>query len=111
MRKLEIYGLLQEERDLPFVVTFLDGDSYNWRDLDPCNSLGETEEPIQVFFSDCIGVCKGRANAYQNPIAASPLVFWETMAPKEPVIARYLTDDIRIIYDERKDYNIYKRDT
>jgi hypothetical protein len=111
MKKAEIYGLLQKERDLLFVVTFFDGDSYNWRDLDPCSSLGESEEPIQIHFSNCIGVCRGQINAYQNSEASSPLIFWEATEPKEPVIARYLTDDIQSIFDEKKGYKIYERDT
>jgi hypothetical protein len=100
--------MLPKFQDDDCIVTFLDGDAYEIRDLD-----------IQGFFEDRFEICAEFAKclrpsgALTQAVAEGYLktvgVGWTSAKPRTPVSKTYLIEEIESVFDRNKNYCAYER--
>jgi len=107
--------LKRVNHDPDFLITFSDGDGYLLMHVDINGSFninGELESlRLDVEFKHCLKPSKKQRLAWDAGRLQLPEIWYTSVKPYVPVGASYEVHEVMTVFDERKNYFVYQRQT
>lgn len=116
MNDEQLIKYLKRVNDEPdFLITFSDRDTYRLMHVDINRSFDRNGDldylRLDVKFKHCLKPSKKQKLAWDAGQSQLPEIWYSSDKPYEPKGASYEVHEVIIVFDERKNYCVYQRQT